>query len=222
MLRASWYSFVRWAFARFYREFAWTYDAVAWAVSRGYWQHWVRAALPHLAGGPVLELGCGTGYLQLALAQRGYPCFGLDASPQMLRHTSVRVARSGYQPRLLRADARCLPVANGGVASIVATFPTEYILDLATLREAQRALRPGGRLLIIDGAQFIADGPYERLIDLAYRLTLQASVREQPFDDPRPALLAAAGFGVQAVWETIDQSRVQVLIGTKASDAAHD
>src|SRR5581483_7415360 len=79
---------IRWCFARFYREFAWTYDAVAAAVSGGRWPDWGRAALPYLRG-RVLELGCGTGNLQRALAQYpgvGWP-IGLDASPQMLAIT---------------------------------------------------------------------------------------------------------------------------------------
>ncbi|NJP04278.1 MAG: hypothetical protein HC837_00930 [Chloroflexaceae bacterium] len=40
-------AFIRWAFDRFYRECAWTYDTVAWLVSWGYWQRWTHAALPY-------------------------------------------------------------------------------------------------------------------------------------------------------------------------------
>src|SRR5204862_6591842 len=35
-------------------------------------------------GGPVLELGCGTGRVLGPIAQDGLPCVGLDASPAML------------------------------------------------------------------------------------------------------------------------------------------
>ncbi len=40
--------------------------------------------LAHEAQGPVLELGCGTGRILLAIAMDGIPCTGLDASPLML------------------------------------------------------------------------------------------------------------------------------------------
>ncbi|NTV64514.1 MAG: hypothetical protein HGA65_13385, partial [Oscillochloris sp.] len=49
---------VRWAFERLYREFAWTYDMVAVAVSGGLWRRWGLAALPYVRG-RVLELGFG-------------------------------------------------------------------------------------------------------------------------------------------------------------------
>src|SRR3954451_19627199 len=35
-------------------------------------------------GGPVLELGCGTGRVLLPIAALGLPCVGVDASPAML------------------------------------------------------------------------------------------------------------------------------------------
>ena len=36
------------------------------------------------AGGPVLEIGCGTGRVLERIAADGLPCTGLDASPEML------------------------------------------------------------------------------------------------------------------------------------------
>lgn len=95
MLARFYIRFLRWAFARFYREFAWTYDVVAALVSRGLWRRWIEAAIPQLQGELVMELGSGTGYLQRALAQLGIPAVGLDASPQMLRLAQRKVARAG-------------------------------------------------------------------------------------------------------------------------------
>jgi ubiquinone/menaquinone biosynthesis C-methylase UbiE len=40
--------------------------------------------MAHRAGGPVLELGCGTGRVLLPIARDGIGCVGLDASPAML------------------------------------------------------------------------------------------------------------------------------------------
>ena len=41
-------------------------------------------ALAEESGGPVLELGCGTGRVLLPIAALGIPCVGVDASPAML------------------------------------------------------------------------------------------------------------------------------------------
>lgn len=42
-------------------------------------------ALAKETGGPVLELGCGTGRTLLPIAKEGIECVGLDGSPEMLR-----------------------------------------------------------------------------------------------------------------------------------------
>ncbi len=213
---------VRWAFARFYREFAWTYDTVAALVSAGYWRDWALSALPELRG-RVLELGCGTGNLQAALARRADlpPALGLDASPTMVALSRAKLARAGLPARLLRADARALPFASDRFDTLVATFPSEYIVDPATLAEVRRVLAPGGRLVVILAALFTADGLYERAVDIAYRLTLQSSPRhgrasaepppESPPDHRLAYALAGAGFAVRQRWVPAPGGRVLTL-----------
>jgi len=208
---------VRWAFDRFYREFAWTYDSVAAAVSGGRWAAWGRAALPYLRG-HVLELGCGTGALQLALAQHAAGrSIGLDASAQMLDITKRKLTRTGISVRLVRARAQVLPFPSAAFDSIVATFPSEYIADRAALAEARRVLRPAGRMVIVLAAAFASDGLYERLVALAYRLTLQRPPLAQPDVAPRSVVgerLSQAGFAVEERWEPAADGRVHLIIAT--------
>ncbi len=213
MPRLLYIRFLRWAFARFYREFAWTYDAVAAIVSRGLWQHWIVAVLPQLEGRYVLELGIGTGYLQRALHRAQIPTVGLDASPQMLRLACRKVARAGGQPVLLRAVGQQLPFADAKFSDVVATFPAEYILQPPTLREAWRVLEPGGQLLLIDAAQFNRRDAYTAAVDVAYRATQQVRA-----EDVRPRLLRASGFAVREQWLAVRDSSVQLLIATKGSE----
>ncbi|MFL5804075.1 MAG: class I SAM-dependent methyltransferase [Roseiflexaceae bacterium] len=217
-LRTMYTRLVRWAFGRFYREFAWTYDIVAAAVSRGRWAAWGRAALPYLRG-RTLELGCGTGALQPALAERlaGAP-IGLDASAQMLDRTKRTLTQAGQPVSLVRALAQSLPFPPAAFDSIVATFPSEYIADPATLAEARRVLRPRGRLVIALAAAFEGDGLYERLVGLAYRLTLQRPPRAQPDVAPRSVVgerLAQAGFEVEERWGPAAGDRVHLIIATR-------
>lgn len=60
------------------------------------------------AGGPVLEVGCGSGRLLLPLAQRGYAVVGLDSSPAMLALAQKRLEAAGltHLVTLVEGDAR--------------------------------------------------------------------------------------------------------------------
>ena len=213
MIRLLYSRFLRWAFTRFYREFAWTYDAVAAIVSRGLWQHWIVAVLPYLRGRYVLEIGSGTGYLQRALHRSKIQAVGLDVSRQMLRLARRKVARDGAQAVLLQAVGQHLPFADGQFSDVVATFPSEYILEQATLGEVWRVLEPGGQLLLIDAAQFNRRDAYTAAVDVAYRATQQ--IRSE---DARPRLLEAQGFAVETRWLPVRDSHVQLLVATKRSE----
>ncbi len=206
--------FLRWAFTRFYREFAWTYDVVAALVSRGLWQYWIVAVVPYLHGRSVLELGSGTGYLQRALHTQGIRAVGLDVSPQMLRRARRKVEQSGSSPDLLQGRAQQLPFPAATFSDVVATFPAEYILERATLADAWRVLEPGGRLLLIDAAHFTKHDAYSSTVELAYRATQQVRT-----EDVRPRLLREQGFVVREERVPVRASEVQLLIGTKP-DAA--
>lgn len=205
-----WYrALVRRAFHHFYRELAWTYDAVAWLVSAGLWRRWALAPLPLLRG-RTLELGFGPGYLQLALA--GRPAAGLDASPQMARMAARRLRRAGQAPRLARGLAQQLPFAAGAFDTVVATFPAEYILDPRTHAEVRRVLAPGGRLVVVPFAQ-LDPGLYTRLVDLAYALTLQAPVSREASPEPELRRLSLAGLALEPRWIPVGPSRVMALVG---------
>lgn len=203
-------AFLRWAFRRFYHEFAWTYDTVAAIVSRGYWQRWVVSAVPLLHGEHALELACGTGYVQRALQQRGVQAVGIDGSAYMLRHTRRKLRRAGLPSTLVQAYTQRLPFADGTFSDVVATFPAPYILDPHTHAEAWRVLRSGGQFVVIDAGYFVRRTAYTAAVDVAYRATGQARR-----SDPRPALMASAGFAVTERWLDVGDTRVQALIGLK-------
>ena len=55
---------------------------------RGYVEFWLSQA--RITGGPILELGCGTGKLSIPLAQAGFSVAGLDNSPALLQFAASK------------------------------------------------------------------------------------------------------------------------------------
>ncbi len=60
--------------------------------------------LAERAGGPVLDLGCGTGRVALHLARRGHAVTGLDREPDLVEELNRRA--EGLPARALTGDAR--------------------------------------------------------------------------------------------------------------------
>lgn len=104
-------------------------------------------ALARETGGPILELGCGTGRILLPIARAGIACVGLDASPAMLR-----VFREKGPPddvALLLGDMRRFALGAGRFRLITAPFRAlSHVLEvadqLACLDCVRRHLAPGG------------------------------------------------------------------------------
>jgi SAM-dependent methyltransferase len=65
--------------------------------------------LAERAGGPVLDLGAGTGRVTLDLAERGHALTALDSDPELLDELARRAEEGGLEVRCIRGDARSLP-----------------------------------------------------------------------------------------------------------------
>ncbi len=93
---------------------------------------------------PVLDLGCGDGFFSSLLGRPG-SFLGLDPDFTVLR----RAGQTGIYSSLACASATALPFASSSFGTVIANSVLEHIPDLDTaLREIQRVLKPGGRLLI--------------------------------------------------------------------------
>lgn len=108
-------------------------------------------------GGPLLEIGCGSGRLLAPLAREGYEITGIDQSPEMLARAEARLTRQPAEvrsrARLLREDVRTLSRSDmGQFGLILFGYNTFMHLDEAgagaSLKRLRPLLRPGGRLLI--------------------------------------------------------------------------
>jgi len=198
---------IRFAFDQFYTTFAWTYDAVAAAVSFGEWQQWGRAAMLFLPrAGRLLEIAHGPGHLHVALRRAGYDVVGIDLSPQMSRMAHRRVLQAEEVPLLARASVLRLPFGDRSFACAVSTFPTEFVFAPETLSEVRRVLQPAGRFVIVPMARFTGRDALTGLLRLAYRATGQA---ETPADVAR-ARFEAAGYAFAQ--HVVPTPRAEVIV----------
>ena len=97
-------------------------------------------ALARQVGGPVLELGCGTGRITILLAQQGIEITGLDLVPEMLER--ARQKAEGLSIRWVEGDVRSFQLeqqfrlicATGGVFNLLLTRSDQEGM-LAQIRE---------------------------------------------------------------------------------------
>lgn len=145
----------------------------------GQWRQWQRQILPRLQGHDVLELGCGLGDLFADMLEAGYACRAVEHSPQMVAaaRETLRKRQIGSPSLILQGSAQRLPFADCSFDNVVSTFPSEYIYDPATLAEIERVLRPGGRLLVIEGAHLLPVGFFQPILLLLQMLVYGAIPR---------------------------------------------
>lgn len=115
----------------------------------------LSAAWERYARGPVrrvLEPGCGSGRLIVALAARGYQPLGFDTNARSLDYLRRKLRRRGLRARVFAADMTDFELARP-VDAACSTFNTFRHLTseaaaLGHLRAMARALRPGGVFIL--------------------------------------------------------------------------
>lgn len=108
---------------------------------------WLGAIGPEAGSGPLLDLGCGSGSFLAAVGPSGRTAVGVDIALRWLIVARKRLDEEGLgHIRLVCGCAERLPFADRSFSGIVAGDVIEHVDDqAATLVEAHRVLRPGGR-----------------------------------------------------------------------------
>jgi demethylmenaquinone methyltransferase/2-methoxy-6-polyprenyl-1,4-benzoquinol methylase len=132
-----------------------------------------RDAVSELAldpGGTVLDLGCGPGGSGHRLGESVGPdgrVVGLDYSSGMVRRAQRRLD-SVPPADVIRADAATLPLATDSVDGVLASLALSAMPRLdRVLDEVARVVRPGGRLVVLDGRT--GEGAFGTVLARVYR-----------------------------------------------------
>lgn len=120
-------------------------------------------------GGPVLELGCGTGRLTIPLKLAGADITGLDIAPDMLEMARLKAERSRVSIQFVQADAcdhslnrqfKLIFFANNSLSHLLRREAVEACFSCV-----RRHLAPGGRFIVdifTPNSEILMRGPAER------------------------------------------------------------
>lgn len=155
-------------------------------------------ALAARHGGPILELGAGTGRITIALARAGHEVVGLELSGPMLAAAHAKASAEGLDVTLALGDLRAFDLGRRFALVLVPFNTLNHLLDDDSLARAldaiARHLADDGRL-VVDTFQpspaFLGDAPERRRPILRYRdpyLDREVVLSEEHHYDPATQL----------------------------------
>lgn len=136
--------------ARFFDAMAVRWDTIGREFTRGTARlHALSSLVP--PGLVVADIGCGTGYQAEALAQVAARVICIDHSTGMLARARENLASVAERIELRPGELHDLPLQNCEVDAVFAHMVLHHLVDpTAALAEMHRALKPAGRIAIVD------------------------------------------------------------------------
>ena len=147
----------------------------------------------------VLDVATGTGHTAFALAPYVARVIAIDLTPEMLSEGRKLKAERGVPNVEFRlADAHALPFVDATFDIVTCRRAAHHFVDIAkALREMNRVIRPGGRL-VIDDRSVPEDDFVDKTMNRLDRLHDGSHVREyRPSEWER--MLLDAGFAAEAI-----------------------
>lgn len=121
-------------------------------LTLGAWWRLVQRAMEHVPpASRVLEIGHGTGRLQVELARRANFCLGLDLTWGMCHFTQRRLRKEGLPSRLVQGSVFALPYPANTFDVVVSTFAfSGFSQGGLAIKEMARVTRFGGKIVLVD------------------------------------------------------------------------
>lgn len=173
------------------------------------------SAEEYITGPNVLELGHGPGHLLCSLIQHGYWATGLDESWRMIQRAKKNFQKTGLKINSINGSAQHQPYKSNQFNHVVATFPSNFIINPHTLSESYRVLVPGGSLIVVPVAWITGNNLFHKLAAWLFRITGQSPTATEEFNQKWIHLLSTAGFQVRSEYLNLGSSLVLIIVATK-------
>jgi ubiquinone/menaquinone biosynthesis C-methylase UbiE len=161
------------------------YDATITRDYGIYHRGWIHPLLDRVArefpGAPVVDLGCGTGVLSLALAHRGFDVVAVDPSPEMLTIARRKASAADLSSRIRfeEGDVTRLRFADHSFAGATAQGVLHHLADPgASIAEMKRVVKPGGFLFVSEPC--LEQTPPSKATEAALRIARPVKRRVRP------------------------------------------
>ena len=129
-------------------------------AERAAWDRILDLVLPRGRALDALDVGCGTGFLSFELVERGHRVTGVDFAPAMIAQARAKAAGRAVSIRFEEGDAEQLAFAPARFDLVISRHLLWTLAHPeAAIDEWLRVLRPGGRLVIVDGQFDAGAGP---------------------------------------------------------------
>jgi ubiquinone/menaquinone biosynthesis C-methylase UbiE len=119
-------------------------------------RHWTLDLANLQPGNVVLDVGCGTGTLLLAAAERVGPSgalHGIEPSTEMAAHARRKAEAQRVPLAVVEGSADSLPYPPASFDAVFCTLVLHHLpgsMQEGAIREMRRVLRPGGRVVIVE------------------------------------------------------------------------
>jgi SAM-dependent methyltransferase len=163
------------------------------------WSDLLHSVLPEPPA-HIADLGCGTGSLSVLMSELGYGVTGIDLSARMIERASAKALAAGVAATFGHGDAADPRLEAGSVDVVIVRHVTWALPDPgAAIRRWVDLLRPGGRLVLVEGlwstgtgmrADVLVDLVRPVVPDCRTRALTDAALWGRTIDDDRYVLVA--------------------------------
>ena len=118
------------------------------------------------AGGTVLEVAPGPGFLSIELAKRGLDVQAVDISKTFIELARKNAAEAGVGAVFMHGNAAELPVRTECVDFVVCRAAFKNFTEpVKAMREMLRVLKPGGTAMLIDMRRDVSIEELQKYVD---------------------------------------------------------
>ncbi len=182
-------------------------------AERAAWHALLRRHLGEGAGRAALDLACGTAVVSHLLDDLGFEVTGMDWAEPMLDRARAKAAARGRRIRFYLGDAENTLEPDQSYDVITNRHLVWTLVDpLAAFREWHRLLKPGGKLLVVDG-DFVNPGPVARLARRLSALLARIGLGPKgPVNGPATAEMAAIHRSILSRVYFSDGARAEAVV----------